>query len=97
MLEQIKLLLGISDNSEDILINLLIEICEEEAFAYCNLPEYDERLDKIVLQMVIQSYNRLGTEGVASHSFSGVSESYIEGYSLNIKRALNRHRRLVVI
>jgi len=97
MLTQVKLLLGITDTSKDALLTLLIENCSDEAVAYCNLPEYDEKLDRIVVKMVIQTYNRIGSEGVAAQSFSGVSESFIDGYTLDIKTALNRYRKLVLI
>lgn len=97
MLTQVKLLLGVTDTSKDALLTLLIEQCSDEAVAYCNLLEYDEKLDRIVVKMVIQTYNRLGSEGVAAQSFSGVSESFIDGYTLDIKTALNRYRKLVLI
>jgi hypothetical protein len=99
MLDQVKLLLGLSstDTSKDDLLDTLIQMCSDEAVAYCNLLEYDEKLDRIVIKMVIQTYNRIGSEGVASQSFSGVGETFIDGYTLDIKTALNRYRKMVLL
>ena len=96
---QIKTLLGIesSDTSKDILLNTIIDMCADEAVTYCRLSEYEDKLDGAVIKMVIQSYNRLGSEGIASQSFSGVNESYVEGYTLDIIKMLNRFKRIVLI
>ena len=60
MLDKLKLLLGISD-AEDIddLLVIMMNLCKEEAYTYCNLPEYDSKLDYIVIQMVIERFNRV--------------------------------------
>jgi hypothetical protein len=39
----------------------------------------------------------MGSEGLASQGYSGVSESYINDYPADIKAILNRKRRLKVI
>ena len=85
MLEKIKILLGIAeeDESKDDLINLLISLCKNEAVDFCNLPEYDSKLDSAVISMVIERYNARGTEGLSSVSGSGVNEHYKDGYSSN--------------
>jgi len=83
MLEKIKMLLGIAEEDEgkDDLINLLISLCKDEAVDFCNLPEYDSKLDSAVISMVIERYNARGTEGLSSVSGSGVNEHYKDGYS----------------
>lgn len=67
MLEKIKLLLNI-DRIDDLdeLILTLINLCKQEAYVYCNLSEYDNKLDFVVIQMVIERYNRIGSEGATS-------------------------------
>jgi hypothetical protein len=67
MLEKIKLLLNkANDDSVDELLATLIALCKEEAYVYCNLAEYNEKLDFIVIQMVLERYNRIGSEGTIS-------------------------------
>jgi len=96
MLEKIKMLLGIAeeDESKDDLINLLISLCKNEAVDFCNLPEYDSKLDSAVISMVIERYNARGTEGLSSVSGSGVNEHYKDGYSSNIISALIKNRKI---
>lgn len=94
MLEKLKLLLNISDDNSDELIKLLIKLCKEEAYVYCNLDEYDEILDYVVIQMVIERYNRIGSEGTTAQSSSGASATYDSFYSQKVERMLNKHRRV---
>lgn len=96
MLEKIKMLLGIAeeDESKDDLINLFISLCKNEAVDFCNLPEYDSKLDSAVISMVIERYNARGTEGLTSVSGSGVNEHYKDGYSSNIISALIKNRKI---
>lgn len=94
MLDKIKLLLSIVDDTADDLLNTLIAICKEEAYIYCNLPEYNEKLDNIVVFMVIEKYNRIGSEGTESQSASGISATYESFYSEKIVKMLNKHRRV---
>lgn len=50
MLDKIKLLLNkANDDSVDELLATLIALCKEEAYVYCNLDEYNEKLDNIVI------------------------------------------------
>ena len=98
MLEKIKLLLNKSnDNDIDELLGTLISICKEEAYIYCNLPIYDKKLDFIVVFMVIERYNRLGSEGALQQSSSGVSMSYDSFYSEKIIRLLNKFRKIKMV
>jgi hypothetical protein len=96
MLEKIKLLLNKDDSADD-LLNTLISICKEEAYVYCNLPEYNNKLDIIVISMVIERYNRIGSEGTISQSASGVSETYDSFYSEKIRRMLNKFRKVKMV
>ena len=95
MLEKLKLLLNKEndDNIDDLLITL-IALCKEEAYIYCNLEEYDAALDYIVIQMVIERYNRIGSEGTTSQASSGASANYDSFYSQKVERMLNKHRKV---
>lgn len=97
MLDKLKLLLNIKDDTADELLAILIALCKEEAYTYCNLDEYNEKLDAIVIQMVIEKYNRIGSEGTTSQSGSGASASYDSFYSEKVVRLLNKHRKVKMI
>ena len=95
MLQKIKLLINkVNDDNEDELIATLISLCKDEAYHYCNLAEYNNALDYIVIQMVIERYNRIGSEGALSQSTSGVSTDYTNFYSDKVVRQLNKHRKV---
>lgn len=94
MIDNIKLLLDINDNSKDSLLNFLIEFCSQQALDYTHLKELDNSLNYIVVLMVVESYNKIGSEGIASKSYSGISETPIDGYSSNVLKLLKSKRKI---
>ena len=97
MLDKIKLLLNILDDTQDELLQVLISLCKDEAYTYCNLPEYNAKLDGAVIQMVIERYNRIGSEGATQQSSSGVSITYDSFYSEKVRWMLNKNREVKMI
>ena len=93
MLEKIKLCLT-NNTYTDELINLFIEDTTKEVKIYCNREDIDTELESIIRRIVIIKLNRMNSEGLSSQSFSGVSESFIDGYPQDIISVLNRKRKL---
>jgi hypothetical protein len=97
MLEDLKILLGDSaTNYSDALIALCLKQALKEVEAYCNRA-IDAELEPVALKIAIIKLNRVNTEGVLSQSYSGVSETYIDGYPAEILAVLNRKRKIKVI
>ena len=48
-------------------------------------------------RIAIIKLNRINTEGLTAQSYSGVSESYIDGYPADILAILNRKRKIKVV
>lgn len=97
MVEEIKILLGdASENYTEAQINLCLKQAKAEVEAYCN-REIDTELEMVVEKIAIIKLNRLNSEGLASQSYSGISESYIDGYPQEITAVLNRKRKIKVI
>lgn len=97
MIEEIKLLLGdAADNYSDALISLALKQSLAEVQAYCN-RELDLELEMLAQKITIIKLNRIHTEGLTAQSFSGVSESYIDGYPAEILAVLNRKRKIKVV
>ena len=94
MLEKIKILLGLSDDDKDELLSILIALCKDEATDFCNLDEYSTKLDSAVITMVIERYNKMGSEGLSSDSSSGINASYIDGYSEIVLSKLRKNRKV---
>lgn len=93
MLEKIKLCLTNNTYTDD-LINLFIEDTITEIKVYCNREDIDTELESVIRRIVIIKLNKINTEGLSSQSFSGVSESFIDGYPQDIVLILNRKRKL---
>ena len=94
MLDKIKILLGLTDDSKDELLNVLIALCKDEAIDFCNLKEYSSKLDSAIIAMVIERYNKMGTEGISSFSTNGINESYENGYSEIVLSKLRKNRKV---
>jgi hypothetical protein len=90
MIEEIKILLGdASSNYTDAQIGLCLKMALAEVEAYCRRT-LDYELELTAQRIAIIKLNRMNTEGLASQSYSGVSESYIDGYPADIQAVLNR-------
>lgn len=97
MIEELKVLLGDAANSyTEAQIGLCLKLALAEVETYCN-REVDYDLEIAVIQIAKIKLNRLNNEGLTAVSFSGVSESYLDGYPDEIKAILNRKRRIKVI
>ena len=96
MLENIKLLLGISSTEKDNLLTLLIQQAEDEAKDFTHREDVCE-LQSTIEKMVVYNYNRLGTEGLNSESYSGTSYNYTTDYPEQILKMLKRYRKIVTL
>ena len=97
MLEEIKLMLGdAAPNYSDAQITLCYRMALAEVEDYCK-READAVLEFTAERIAVIKLHRINTEGLASQSFSGVSEAYIDGYPDDIKATLNRKRKIKVI
>lgn len=93
----IKTLLGdAANNYTGAQISLAYDIAIAEVEAYCN-READNVLELMAKRIAVIKLNRTNSEGVASQSFSGVSEAYVDGYPADIKAVLNRKRLVKVV
>lgn len=94
MIEEIKLLLGdAAANYSEAQINLALKMAISEVEEYCN-REVDAALELVAEKIAVIKLNRINTEGLASQSYSGVGESYIDGYPQEITAVLNRKRKI---
>lgn len=97
MLEEIKILLGeASNNYTDAQINLCYKMALNEVEDYTG-READTTLMLVAERIAVIKLNRLNTEGLASQSFSGVSETYVDDYPQDIIKILNRKRKIKVV
>ena len=97
MIEEIKLLLGdAANNYTEAQIGLALKMALAEVEAYCN-RKLDYELEIIAEKIAVIKLNRMNTEGLTAQSYSGVSESYIDGYPSEILTVLNRKRKIKIL
>lgn len=97
MIEEIKLLLGdAAESYTDAKIGLAYKMALAEVEEYCK-READATMELVAEQIAVIKLNRSGTEGLANQSYSGVSESYIDGYPAEIVAILNSKRKIKVL
>ena len=97
-LERLKILLRErASNYSDEYLSLLLEESTQEAKGYCRRDDIPDPLGSAVVNMALVKLNRYGAEGGASQGFSGVSESYLDGYPEEIRSVLRRYRKLVIL
>lgn len=97
MIEEIKVMLGAAaSNFTEAQIGLALKQAMAEVQGYCN-RELDYELEIIAERIAVIKLNRTNSEGLAAQSYSGVSESYIDGYPSDILAVLNRKRQIKVV
>lgn len=111
MLEKLKILLGIQDNSKDYVLQLTIDIVTDMVLNYCHIKEIPSGLENIVVSMCIdkyraENYGQENSEGkVKSISEGDVSVSFGSAFSVsenpsmeflkNYKSQLDIYRKVV--
>ena len=80
MLDNLKLMLGIAADDTDLNEKLKLIIANTTARLRLLLGGIDvpEEMDHIVLEVAIVRFNRIGAEGMASHSVEGESSNYTD-------------------
>ena len=78
LLNRIKTLLGVADNDE--LIHEITELTKSKILNYINETELPNELEFVLVELAIQRYNRIGSEGIASESVDGKSVSYDDDF-----------------
>lgn len=80
MLNNLKLMLGIAldDASRDNLLNLIIVAARNRLKMLLGGVEPPESLDYMVYEVAVRRFNRIGSEGMTSHTVEGESISFSE-------------------
>lgn len=94
-LDNVKILLGITDNSQDALLNLYLSRATNFVKNYCNIDEIPSSLDEVIEDIAVIRYRLHGVEGVKSETKGSLSETYIESLPTDVINQLNCHRRVI--
>ena len=77
-------------------LQTIIDDVTLEVLADTNQSKLNAQLESAVISMSVIAVNRLGTEGLASEGYSGVSTSYLDDVPPRVASILNANRRLGV-
>ena len=78
LLNRIKTLLNVEGNEE--LITEIVNITESKILNYINATEMPVELEFVLIELCVQRFNRIGSEGIASESIDGKSVSYDDDF-----------------
>ncbi|MEG1495270.1 MAG: phage head-tail connector protein [Bacilli bacterium] len=96
ILDSLILRPGLADMDSELLLDI-IEDSIEEVKEYINLSEEDTIPTKaivIVKEIAIIRANKIGSEGLSNESYSGVSQSFIDGLPKDTLKKIKRLRKL---
>lgn len=79
MLENLKMLLGLeNDDSRDDLLTVIINLVTARLKLLLGGIEPPEEMEHIIIDVAIARFNKIGSEGLSSHSVEGESLSFSE-------------------
>ena len=97
ILDKVKDLRSNPKNIDDKL-NVIIELTQKRLGNLLSVKEVPEELEYIVIEVSVIRFNRIGSEGVSSHSVEGESMSFndddFDSYDKDIRSWLNNQSDL---
>lgn len=76
MLENLKTMLGIDDTALDDKLRLIVTNATARLKMLLGGIEPPDEMDYIILEVSVKRFNRIGSEGMASHTVEGESANY---------------------
>lgn len=85
ILKTIKILLSITDENSDDIINIYMDMTKQQILNYCNLTTIPTELNYTIVNIVIELYtlNKVEEDKISSISEAGRSVSFDTNYKLN--------------
>ena len=78
MLEKIKIILGIADKALDSQLNIIIANTTARLKMLLGGLDVPENLNYVVTEVSVKRFNRIGSEGITSHTVEGESMSFTD-------------------
>lgn len=95
LLDRLKERLDENELSDDKLKEIIDDVTQE-VLADTNQSKLNAQLESAVVSLSVITVNRIGTEGLSSEGYSGVSTSYLDDVPPRVASILNANRRLGV-
>lgn len=78
MLETLKTLLGLTgDDSRDDLLDSIISLVTSRLKLLLGGIDPPEEMEHIIVEVAIARFNKIGSEGLSSHSVEGESQTFV--------------------
>ena len=90
IIEQVKTLLGISDDLQDNLLSVIQMITESHFKAYSKQDNIPEILNYIIVEVMVKRFNRIGSEGMSSQSVEVIILSFELDYFADYVKVIHR-------
>lgn len=90
IIEQVKALLGITDNLQDDLLRVIQSLTEAHFKAYTKHNSVPKELEYIIVEVVVKRFNKIGSEGMTSQSVEGLSMSFDTDVFAEYDKAISR-------
>lgn len=98
MLDDLKLLLGIADTSQDAKLSWIINATKSRLRLLLGDIDPPESMNYIITEVSVIRFNRIGSEGMSSQSVDGetmtFSDSDFDGYKDEIQAFLDKESSL---
>lgn len=78
----------------DTLAAAIMGDCEDAFKEHCHRDDVPDAAGSLIVSMAVIRYNRIGNEGASGQSYSGASESFVDGLPDDLKRRLGNYRKL---
>jgi len=96
-METLNLLAKLLPRADTEQLRTLLELAELDFKSECRRDDIPADAQGILVRMVQQRWTRLESEGLSAESYSGASESYMSDLPDDLRRAMQRYRRVVVV
>lgn len=93
LLDRLKARLDDTELS-DAKLQEIIDDVTQEVLADTNQSELNIQMRSAVISLSVIAVNRIGTEGLSSEGYSGISTSYLDDIPQRVALILNANRRL---
>lgn len=106
MLEKVKALLNLKDNTRDELLSFYIDLIRDEVLNYCNLEDVPKKLENLIIKILLDFYTKniaSNDKNVKSIKRGDTEITYqdenknailIQDFLMNYRTQLNCFRRL---
>lgn len=98
MLNKIKTLIGIQDTSQDEKLALIIQMVEARLNVLLGTDYVPKEMNYIVVEVAVNRYNRIGSEGLTSHTVEGETLDFTDNdfssYMAEISAYVEDHKEI---